>query len=128
MGNIETCRTEIRGGHVDKCEHCGHKVPSYNSCSDRHCPKCQSLSQAKWIAGRKERILPTGCFHLVFTLPAELRSLARCNRKVIFDMLFASAAETLLELGRDKRHLGGLLGITAVLHTWTRQLDLNPHS
>lgn len=127
MGNIETCRTAVRGGHVDTCDHCGHEVPSYNSCCDRHCPKCQALSQAKWIEGRKKRILPTHYFHLVFTLPAELRSLALCNRKAVFDILFASAAETVLELGRDPRHLGGLLGVTAVLHTWTRQLDFHPH-
>lgn len=127
MGNIETCRTEVRGGHMDTCDHCGHKVPSYNSCCDRHCPKCQALRQARWIEGRKERILPTNYFHLVFTLPAELRSLALCNRKMVFDMLFAAASGTLLELGRDKKHLGGLLGVTAVLHTWTRQLDFHPH-
>ncbi len=127
MANIETCRTEILGGHVDKCDHCGHKVPSYNSCSDRHCPKCQALRQAKWIVGRKERILPTNYFHLVFTLPADLRSVALCNRKVVYDMLFAAASETLLELGRDEKHLGATLGITAVLHTWTRELDFHPH-
>jgi len=127
MGNIETCRTEIQGGHVDKCNHCERKVPSYNSCSDRHCPKCQAIRQAKWIAGRKERVLPTGYFHIVFTLPAELRSLALCNRKAIFDMLFATASATLLELGRDEKYLGGTLGITAVLHTWTRKLDFHPH-
>jgi hypothetical protein len=127
MANIETCRTEILGGHVDTCDHCGHKAPSYNSCSDRHCPKCQALRQAKWIAGRKERILPTNYFHLVFTLPAELRSIALCNRKAVFDMLFAAASETLLELGRDEKQLGATLGITAVLHTWTRKLDFHPH-
>jgi len=127
MGNIETCRTEIRGGHVDTCDHCGHAVPAYNSCGDRHCPKCQALRQARWIAGRKERILPTHYFHLVFTLPAELRSLSLCNRTVVFDMLFAAAAETLLELGRDPGHIGGVLGVTAVLHTWTRKLDFHPH-
>jgi hypothetical protein len=127
MGNIETCRTEVRGGHVDTCDHCGHKVPSYSSCCDRHCPKCQALRQAKWIAGRKLRILPTNYFHLVFTLPAELRPLALCNRKAVFDMLFAAAGDTLLELGRDPKHLGGLLGVTAVLHTWTRKLDFHPH-
>lgn len=112
---------------MDQCKQCGHETPSYNSCSDRHCPKCQALRQAKWIAGRKERILPSNYFHLVFTLPAELRSVAMCNRKVIFDMLFAASAETLLELGRDEKHLGVLLGITSVLHTWTRELEFHPH-
>lgn len=127
MGDIETCRTAVLGGHVDTCDRCGHKVPSYNSCLNRHCPKCQGLNQAKWIALRQARTLPTHYFHVVFTLPEELRSVARCNRKVLFDMLFKSAADTLLELGADNKHLGGLLGITAVLHTWTRELDFHPH-
>ena len=127
MGDIETCRTAVLGGHVDTCDRCGHTVPSYNSCLNRHCPKCQGVNQAKWIELRQARTLPTHYFHVVFTLPEELRSVARCNRKVIFDMLFKSAAETLLELGFDKKHLGGLLGITAVLHTWTRELDFHPH-
>ena len=127
MGDIETCRTAVRGGHLDTCDHCGHQAPSYNSCGNRHCPKCQALSQAKWIAERKERILPTHYFHLVFTLPEELRSVARCNRRALFNMLFSATAETLLELGRDPKHLGATLGITAVLHTWTRTLDFHPH-
>lgn len=127
MGNIEACRTEALGGHVDTCAKCGHKRASYNSCGDRHCPECQSFSQAKWIEARKERILPTGYFHAVFTLPAELRSLARCNPKVVYDTLFKTVSETLLELGNDPKYVGGLLGFTAVLHTWTRELDLHPH-
>jgi hypothetical protein len=127
MGDIEACRTAILGGHMDTCNHCGHEVPSYNSCLNRHCPKCQGHNQAKWLELRQARTLPTHYFHTVFTLPEELRSVARCNRKIIFDMLFKSAAETLLELGGDKKHLGGLLGITAVLHTWTRKLDFHPH-
>jgi hypothetical protein len=127
MEHILACRTAVLGGHVDTCAHCGHEEQGYNSCGDRHCPKCQALSQAKWIEQRKARTLPTHYFHLVFTLPAELRSVARCNRKAIFDLLFAAAAETLLELGRDPKHLGGLLGITAVLHTWTRTLEFHPH-
>ncbi len=112
---------------MDTCEHCNHTVKLYNSCSDRHCPQCQALNQAKWIAGRKERILPIGYFHVVFTLPAQLRSVAMCNRKMVFDILFSAAAATLLELGRDKKYLGAALGITAVLHTWTRKLDFHPH-
>jgi len=127
MGHIEACKTEVLGGHVDTCTRCGHKVASYNSCGDRHCPECQSFSQAKWIEERKQRILPVGYFHTVFTLPAELRSLARCNPKVVYNLLFKAAAETLLELGADPKHLGGLLGLTAVLHTWTRELDFHPH-
>jgi predicted Zn-ribbon and HTH transcriptional regulator len=127
MAHILACRTEVLGGHLETCDQCGYQEQSYNSCGDRHCPKCQALVQSQWIEKRKERTLPTHYFHLVFTLPDQLRSLALCNRKVIFKMLFAAAAETLLELGRDPRHLGGLLGITAVLHTWTRQLDFHPH-
>lgn len=127
MNHIETCRTIALGGHLDTCDQCGFEVPSYNSCGDRHCPKCQALCQAKWIEQRKNRILPTHYFHVVFTLPEELRSLALCNRKIIFDMLFASSAQTLLELGNDKKHIGGLLGITSVLHTWSRTIDFHPH-
>lgn len=127
MGHIEACRTESLGGHVDTCTRCGHTVASYNSCGDRHCPECQSFSQAKWIDGRKERILPTGYFHVVFTLPSELRSLAMCNPSVVYDILLKAAAETLLELGKDPKYIGGLLGLTAVLHTWTRELISHPH-
>lgn len=127
MAHILACRTAVLGGHLETCDQCGHEDQSFNSCGDRHCPKCQALVQAKWIARRKSRTLPTHYFHLVFTLPAQLRSLALCNRKELFKMLFAAAAETLLELGRDPKHLGGLLGITTVLHTWTRQLDFHPH-
>lgn len=127
MGHIEACRTEVLGGHVDTCTQCGHKVASYNSCGDRHCPECQSFGQARWIDGRKQRILPVGYFHTVFTLPSELRSLARCNPQVVYGILFKTATETLLELGKDPKHLGGLPGLTAVLHTWTRELDFHPH-
>ncbi len=127
MEHILACRTAVLGGHLDTCDQCGHQEQGYNSCGDRNCPKCQSLNGAKWVEQRKARTLPTHYFHLVFTLPAQVRSLALCNRKVVFKMLFAAAAETLLELGRDPKHLGGLLGITAVLHTWTRQLDFHPH-
>jgi ssDNA-binding Zn-finger/Zn-ribbon topoisomerase 1 len=127
MSHIEACRTEVLGGHRHTCAQCGHEVGAYNSCGDRHCPECQSFAQAKWIDGRKERILATGYFHLVFTLPSELRSVARCNPTVVYDLLSKTSAETLLELGRDPKHLGGLLGLTAVLHTWTRELDYHPH-
>lgn len=127
MENIEACRTAALGGHLDICADCGHQRPSYNSCRDRHCPKCQGLAQARWIEQRKARLLPIHYFHLVFTLPAELRSLARCNPRQLFGLLFQKAAETLLELGADERHLGARLGITAVLHTWTRELDFHPH-
>jgi hypothetical protein len=127
MRSIEVCRTAALGGHLDVCDRCGFERPSYNSCRNRHCPKCQSLAQARWIQERKQRILPTHYFHVVFTLPATLRALALANRRVVFSLLFQAAAQTLLTLGRDPKRLGGMLGITAVLHTWTRALKLHPH-
>jgi hypothetical protein len=127
MRAIEVCRTEVLGGHVDVCGACGLARPAYNSCRNRHCPKCQALTQAAWIDKRMERVLPTHYFHVVFTLPHELGPLALRNRSVIFKLLFSTIAATLLELGKDKRRLGALLGITAVLHTWTRDLRFHPH-
>ena len=127
MRDIVRCRTAVLGGHIDKCELCGHERPSYNSCRNRHCPKCQSLSQAKWIEKRKERTLPTHYFHGVFTLPGELRPLTMGNRKTIFDLLFKAGSRTLIDLARDPKRLGAQLGITAVLHTWTRELLFHPH-
>jgi len=124
---IERCRTVVLGGHLDVCLACGRAEPAYNSCRNRHCPKCQSLAQARWVAGRLARILPTHYFHVVFTLPAPLRALVRRNPRTVFDMLFAAASETLLELGRDPKWLGAELGITGVLHTWTRELVFHPH-
>lgn len=124
---IARCRTAALGGHVDVCDSCHYERPSYNSCRNRHCPKCQSLAQARWIERRMERVLPTHAFHAVFTLPSELRGLVMANREKLFDILFASAAEALLELGRDPKWLGAELGITSVLHTWTRDLRFHPH-
>ena len=127
MNHIEICRTASLGGHLDQCDTCGHERPAYNSCRDRHCPKCQSLRQAIWIEQRKQRILPTHCFHVVFTIPHELNALALRNRELIYTMLFHTASKTLLELGQDPKRLGATLGITAVLHTWTRDLRFHPH-
>jgi len=127
MRDIERCRTPALGGHLDVCDSCGHQVPAYNSCRNRHCPKCQALEQDEWLRRRIERILPTHYFHVVFTVPAELRALALYNREIFFDLLFAAASATLLELGRDPRRLGAQLGFTAVLHTWTRDLRFHPH-
>jgi hypothetical protein len=124
---IERCRTAALGGHVDVCLDCGHERPSYNSCHDRHCPKCPAVAQAKWISGRLERVLPTHYFHVVFTLPAELRGLWASHPRLGYDLLFRCAAETLLDLGRDEDRLGGELGITMVLHTWSRDLSYHPH-
>jgi hypothetical protein len=125
---IEHCRTAVLGGHLDECLACGHTEPSYNSCRNRHCPKCQALPQARWIAGRMERLLPVGYFHVVFTLPAELRPIAQRNRRLVFDLLLGAAGRTLLELGRDPARLGAELGVTTVLHTWTRELAFHPHA
>jgi hypothetical protein len=116
---IENCRTSALGGHVEVCARCDHAEIAYNSCRNRHCPKCQCLAQARWLDGRKARILPVPYFHVVFTLPAELRNVARRNRRLIYGLLFEAASATLLELGRDPKRLDGTLGLTAVLHTWT---------
>jgi hypothetical protein len=127
MRDIETCRTAVRGGCLDTCDHCGHQLQAYASCGNRHCPKCQALHQAKWIHQRIARILAVLHFHIVFTLPKQLRSLVLCNRKVLYDLLFKTASETLLQLGQNPKRLGAQLGLTAVLHTWTRQLEYHPH-
>ena len=127
MRDILVCRTAVLGGHLDVCLQCGDKTPSYNSCLNRHCPKCQSLAQARWIAERKTRILPVPHFHVVFTIPSTLRPLANQNRKAVFDLLFSTVSSTLRSFGSDPRWLGGQLGVTAVLHTWTRDLRFHPH-
>ncbi len=127
MRAVEICRTEALGGHVDVCDSCGHARPAYNSCRNRHCPKCQCLAQARWIEKREKRILPTHYFHVVFTLPHELNALAMHNKKLVYGLLFETAAKTLLTLGRDEDRLGAQLGITAVLHTWSRNLQFHPH-
>jgi len=125
MRAIETCRTAVLGGHVDFCLDCGVMTPSYNSCRNRHCPKCQGLEQAEWITSRKERTLPVPHFHVVFTLPAELRPVAKANQEVVYGMLFREAGSTLVELGESR--LDATLGVTEVLHTWARDLSYHPH-
>jgi hypothetical protein len=122
---IQQCRTASLGGHLDVCSKCGHERPSYNSCRNRHCPKCQCLTQARWIARRQERVIPTKYFHVVFTLPEPLRALARADPVAIYNLLFESATRTLLDFGRSRLH--AQIGVTAVLHTWTRDLRLHPH-
>jgi hypothetical protein len=121
------CRTADLGGHMDRCVDCGLDRPSYNSCRNRHCPKCQGSSQISWVEERKKLLLPVGYFHCVFTLPAPLQAIARRNERVVYELLFRSASDTLLTLGRDPKRFDGLLGITAVLHTWTRDLRYHPH-
>ncbi len=125
---IVRCRTASLGGHVDVCDSCGTETsPSYNSCRNRHCPKCQGQRQAEWVEQRMERILPTAYFHVVFTLPHELGGLCMYNRAELFQLLFASASETLIELGRAPKRLDAEIGVTGVLHTWTRELLFHPH-
>jgi hypothetical protein len=127
LGALSRCRTAELGGHLDECDSCGHQRPSYNSCRDRHCPKCQARARHRWLEGRRARVLPTHHFHVVFTLPVELRALVMRNRVTLFNLLFDRATATLLELGRDPKWLGGQLGITAVLHTWARDMSWHPH-
>jgi len=127
LSNIAVCRTPILGGHMDECPDCGRQRPSYNSCRDRHCPKCQGPQRAEWLAGRLERVLPTNHFHVVFTIPDDLNPLALRNKKAVFNILFDAAAQTLLELARDDKRLGADIGITAVLHTWGQNLLFHPH-
>lgn len=122
---IARCRTAALGGHVEVCRSCGHEQLAYNSCRNRHCPKCQCLAQEKWIAARAERLLPVRHFHVVFTVPSELRALCCRVPRALFEALFHAASETLLQLGRER--LGATLGVTMVLHTWTRDLRFHPH-
>jgi hypothetical protein len=125
LSAMALCRTAELGGHVDVCRSCGFERPAYNSCRNRHCPKCQALRQEKWIAARTERLLPVRHFHVVFTLPSELRPLGQRYPREIFGALFSAASETLLELGESRLH--ARLGVTMVLHTWTRELRFHPH-
>jgi hypothetical protein len=125
MRAICRCRTAALGGHLEVCDRCGFERPAYNSCRNRHCPKCQAGAQAAWVDKHVARILPTHYFHVVFTLPSELRALVHRNRRLLFDLLFAASSETLLDLGQAR--LRATLGLTAVLHTWTRQMAFHPH-
>jgi hypothetical protein len=125
---IARCRTAALGGHLDQCTRCGHRATiSYNSCRNRHCPKCQTAARERWIAARRQELLPAHYVHVVFTLPAQLVPLAQQNRKFLYDLLFRASAETLLEIARDPRHLGAEIGFFSVLHTWSQKLTLHPH-
>jgi Putative transposase/Transposase zinc-binding domain len=125
---ILRCRTAVLGGHRDRCSDCGHVAISYNSCGNRHCPRCQGNARLRWLAAREGELLPTRYVHAVFTLPRELASLALQNKKVIFNLLFKASAETLLEVARDPRHLGAEIGFFSVLHTWNQRLQFHPHA
>src|ERR1700678_3928146 len=118
MSAIETCRTAALGGPVARCEDCAHEVIAYNSCRNRHCPKCQGAAARAWLAERKVDLLPVSFFHIVFTLPAEVGDIAWQNKAVVYDLLFKAASEAMMMIAADPKHLGARVGITAVLHTW----------
>jgi hypothetical protein len=125
---IARCRTAALGGHLDQCTRCGHRAAiSYNSCRNRHCPKCQTAARERWIAARQRELLPTRYVHVVFTLPHRLAPLALQNKKVIYGLLLRVSAETLLEVARNPQHLGAEIGFFSVLHTWNQKLQLHPH-
>ena len=127
MSAIERCRTAALGGHVESCQDCGHQRIAYNSCRNRHCPKCQGAAARAWLAEREADLLPVGYFHVVFSVPAEIAVLAWQNKAPVYDLLFRSAAETMLTIAADPRHLGARIGITAVLHSWGSAMTHHPH-
>jgi hypothetical protein len=124
---IVRCRTAALGGHRDQCLRCGHQAISYNSCRNRHCPKCQGNARAKWLAARSAELLPVPYFHIVFTLPHELSALALQNKRLLYDLLFRTSAATLIEVARNPKHLGADIGLLSVLHTWGQNLQHHPH-
>jgi len=128
MTAIETCRTSALGGHLEKCDQCGHERNCYNSCGDRHCPKCQSLARAQWIEDRQSELLEVPYYHVVFTVPEEIASIAYQNKEVVYGILFRATAETLRTIAADPKHLGAEIGFFAVLHSWGQNLQQNPHS
>lgn len=127
MSAIERCRTAALGGHVARCEDCAHTQIAYNSCRNRHCPKCQGAAAKDWLAARQAELLPVPYFHLVFTVPAQIADIAYHNKAVVYDILFKASAETLLTIAADPKHLGARIGITAVLHTWSSAMTHHPH-
>jgi len=127
MRAIEICRTAALGGHVEECGQCRHTRISYNSCRNRHCPKCQSLARAQWLESRKAELLPVPYFHVVFTIPEQAAAIAFYNKKQIYDILFRAASQTLLTIAADPKHLGADIGFFAILHTWGQNLLHHPH-
>jgi hypothetical protein len=129
MTAVERCRTAALGGHVARCENeaCGHLHIAYNSCRNRHCPKCQATAAQDWLEAREAELLPVGYFHVVFTLPAPIADIAFQNKRVVYDLLFKASAETMLTIAADPKHLGARIGITAVLHTWGSAMTHHPH-
>ena len=124
---IRNCRTSELGGHVDACSRCGYKAISYNSCRNRHCPKCQAQARQRWLAKRQQETLDVGYFHVVFTLPHELSPLCRQNPKLLYDLLFSTSAATMLDIAADPKRLGAEIGFLSILHTWGQNLMLHPH-
>jgi len=127
MTAIEVCRTAVLGGQLEQCDHCGHQRNAYNSCANRHCPKCQSLARAQWLEDRQSELLDTQYFHVVFTLPEQIAAIAYQNKRELYGMLFRAAAETLRTIAADPKHLGAEIGFFAVLHTWGSNLVHHPH-
>jgi hypothetical protein len=127
MSAIESCRTAALGGHVARCEDCAHTTIAYNSCRNRHCPKCQGAAAREWMEERQAELLPVPYFHIVFTLPAVIGDIAYQNKKAIYDLLFKASAETMLTIAADPKHLGARIAITAVLHTWGSAMTHHPH-
>jgi hypothetical protein len=124
---IVRCRTAALGGHIDQCTRCGHRTISYNSCRNRHCPKCQANARDRWLQARRQELLPTRYVHVVFTLPHQLAPLALQNKKLLYHLLLQTTAQTLLEVARDPKHLGADIGFFSVLHTWNQKLEHHPH-
>ena len=127
MSAVEHCRTAAMGGHVEACTDCGHWRIAYNSCRNRHCPKCQGAAARTWLAAREADLLPVGYFHVVFTMPAEVADIAFHNRALVYDLLFRTASETMMTIAADPKYLGARIGITAVLHTWGSAMTYHPH-
>jgi Putative transposase/Transposase zinc-binding domain len=127
MSAIERCRTAALGGHVLRCESCSHTLIAYNSCRNRHCPKCQGAAAQEWLAAREAELLPVPYFHIVFTLPGQIADIAYQNKAIIYDLLFKASAETLITIAADPRHLGARIGVLSVLHTWGSALTHHPH-
>jgi len=127
LSDVAACRTAALGGHLETCDHCGHQRPAYNSCRNRHCPKCQASACAGWMDSQAADLLPVPYFHVVFTLPDAFNALALGNKRVVYGILFQAVSRTLLEVAADPKHLGAGIGFLAVLHTWGQNLSLHPH-
>lgn len=127
LKSLVACRTAALGGHLEQCDRCAHRRAAYNSCRNRHCPKCQGAERARWLEQRRNELLPVEYFHVVFTLPEPIARMALQNKKVLYDLLFASASETLQQIAADPKQLGGRIGFLSVLHTWGQTLQHHPH-